>query len=50
MFSDANWIYIVFAYGVTFAVVGGLTWRIVGEHRRLTEELARLNGPEGDDA
>ncbi|QGM46993.1 heme exporter protein CcmD [Methylocystis heyeri] len=50
MFSDANWIYIVLAYGVTFSVVGGLAWRIVSEHRRLTEELGRLNQSEGDDA
>jgi heme exporter protein CcmD len=40
--DSAHWTYIALAYGATFAIVGGLVWRIVGEHRRLHAELARF--------
>ncbi len=51
MSDDAHWSYIVLAYGVTFAVVGVMTWRIMREHRRLLAELSRLrNNDIGDDA
>ena len=49
MNDDAHWSYILAAYGVTFAVVGAVVWRIVAEHRRLLAELARLQGNGGDD-
>ncbi|MFY9627295.1 MAG: heme exporter protein CcmD [Methylocystis sp.] len=50
MSDDAHWSYIALAYGVTFAVVGAMTWRIMREHRRLLADLARLRNDDGDDA
>ncbi len=51
MSDDAHWSYILLAYGVTFAVVGVMTWRIMREHRRLLVELSKLrNDSNGDDA
>ena len=49
MNDDAHWSYILAAYGVTFAVVGAVVWRIVAEHRRLLAELARLQDSGGDE-
>ncbi len=49
MNDEAHWSYIVLAYGFTFAVVAAVTWRIVGEHRRLLTELARMQDDGGDD-
>lgn len=42
MNESAHWTYIALAYGATFAIVGALIWRIVGEYRRLLAELARF--------
>ena len=50
MNDDAHWSYILLAYGVTFAIVGAVVWRIVSEHRRLLAELAQLQNNGGDDA
>jgi heme exporter protein CcmD len=47
--GDPHWGYIVTAYVITFVTVGGAIWRIVGEHRRLTAELARLKD-QGDES
>ena len=49
MNGDAHWSYILAAYGVTFAVVGAVVWRIVAEHRRLLAELAQLQDSGGDE-
>jgi heme exporter protein CcmD len=40
--EDAHWTYIALAYGATFAIVGALVWRILGEYRRLRGEIARF--------
>jgi heme exporter protein CcmD len=48
MNGDAHWPYILLAYGATIAIVGGVAWRIVTEHRRLLAELARLTREGGD--
>ena len=50
MNDDEHWSYILLAYGVTFASVGAVVWRIVAEHRRLLAELAQLQNNGGDDA
>lgn len=42
MTSDSNWPYIVAAYAICFAVIGGLALSILLEHRRLRRELAEL--------
>jgi heme exporter protein CcmD len=49
MSQDPHWTYIILAYGVTFLVVGVMTWRIVSDHRRLLAELAKLRRG-GEDA
>ena len=48
--SDPHWSYVLLAYGATFAIVGVVVWRIVGEHRRLLAELAEFKDRDGDDA
>jgi heme exporter protein CcmD len=40
--SESHGTFIVLAYGVTFAVIGGVALRIILEHHRLRAELARL--------
>ncbi len=50
MTGDAHWIYIAVAYGATFAILGVVVWRIVSEHSRLLQQLAQLQGDDGDDA
>ncbi len=50
MTEDAHWPYILLAYAVTFLVVGGMSWRIMREHRRLLAELAELRDRDGEDA
>ncbi len=40
--SESYATFIVLAYGLTFAVIGGVALRIILEHRRLRAELARL--------
>lgn len=42
MTDSSHWTYIALAYGATFAIVGVLIWRIVGEYWRLLAELARF--------
>jgi heme exporter protein CcmD len=47
--EDSHWIYIAAAYGATFAIVGVVVWRIVGERRRLLRELAQFRSDAGDE-
>ncbi len=42
--------YIVAAYGITFAVIGGMTLKIVLDYRRLRKELGRFNKGRGETA
>jgi heme exporter protein CcmD len=48
--SGEHWGYVVVAYGVTVATILFLALRIVLDHRRLTAELARLEGEGADHA
>ncbi len=42
MSADPHWIYVLLAYGATFAILGAVVFKIVREHARLLAELARF--------
>ncbi len=42
--------YIVAAYAITFAVIGGVTLKIVLDYRRLRKDLAALGKGRGETA
>jgi hypothetical protein len=46
--TDAHWSFILAAYAVTATVIGGMTLKILLDHRRLKQALGRMVGTTAD--
>jgi heme exporter protein D len=42
--SEQHWLFVVIAYAVAFVSIGGVAFKILLDHQRLRDELARFDG------